>query len=465
MRIIVCGYGLIGKFLISYFSSLNLSITLIEKDKEKIEEAKTKNEVLVIEGEILDHQILQFANVGNSDLFIACSDSDSVNIISSQLVKKMGCQHVIARIYNTGLFAIDNKQENITDLEVYFNINRLLSPSGLAARYLANIISNEKGALFQSYFLNKLDVIKIPILVDTNVIGKPIGKLTYLFKKNIKFLACYSKETIIYSTKYILKDRDEILLCGKSGSIQRILHNFHSKKFKKNKKIHIIGHSREITETIPILLDKKLHITLFDDNKKSCDYLQSKYDITTIYSDLGEYSNIEYHDLSNSRAIICGDENDSTNLTYALNAEIHFLKNIIPIVHDLEKIKLFDLFNFKHTISPSNIFIQEIITYFNNNLIKQEFSFIKDPTTDERKQSNQAIAIIKSIGKNSNWLENSLNQFVKNNQNLKIICIYRKNNLYFLESDFNNIQEDDKILVASLDGSAKKEIRNVLKIN
>ena len=464
MRIIICGYGLIGKFLINYFSSLNLNITLIEKDKEKIQEVKAKHDILVVEGEILNHEILQFTNVGSSDLFIACSDSDSVNIISCQLAKKMGCHRVVARIYNTGLFSVDNKLENIIDLEIYFKVNRLLSPSGLAARYLANIISNEKGALFQSYFLNKLDVIKIPILADTSVIGKPIKKLHYLFKKNIKFLACYNQNNIIHSTQYILQDGDELLLCGRSGSIQRILHNFHSKKFKKNKKIYIIGNSREVVETIPILLDKKLHITLFDDNKQTCDYLQSKYDITTIYSNLAEYSNIKYHDLSQPRAIICGDENDSINLTYALNAELHDLKNIIPIVHDLEKIKLFDLFNFKHTISPSNIFIQEIIAYFNNNLIKQEFSFIKDPTTDEKKQSNKSIAIIKSIIKNSNWLGNSLNNFVKSNQNLKIICIYRNNNLYFAETEFNNIIKDDKILLASLNGSAQKEIRNILKI-
>ena len=88
MRIIICGYGLIGKFLISYFSSLNLSITLVEKDKEKVEEAKLHHEILVIEGEILNHQILQFANVGSSNLFIACSDSDSVNVVACQLVKK-----------------------------------------------------------------------------------------------------------------------------------------------------------------------------------------------------------------------------------------------------------------------------------------------------------------------------------------------------------------------------------------
>ena len=116
---------------------------------------------------------------------------------------------------------MEDKQNNITDLEVYFNINRLLSPSGLAARHLANIISNEKGALFKSYFLNKLEVIKIPILADTSIIGKRIKNLLYLFKKDIKFLACYSKNTIIYSTRHVLKAGDEILLCGKSGVIQK----------------------------------------------------------------------------------------------------------------------------------------------------------------------------------------------------------------------------------------------------
>ena len=92
--------------------------------------------------------------------------------------------------------------------------------------------------------------------------------------------------------------------------------------------------------------------------------------------------------------LFCGDENDSINLTCALNAEIHLLKNIIPIVHDLEKIKLFDLFDFKNTISPSNIFIQEVIAYYNNNLMKKEFPFIQDPTIDENKDPDHSIAII-----------------------------------------------------------------------
>ena len=152
MRIIICGYGIIGKYLVTNFSALNLSITLIENDKNKIEEAKEKHDAFVIQGEILSHQILDFANAGNSDLFIACTDSDSLNITACQLVKKMGCKHVIARIYNNELFPINSRNTNISQLEKYFNINRLLSPSRLASYQLANIISNEKGSIFKPTF-------------------------------------------------------------------------------------------------------------------------------------------------------------------------------------------------------------------------------------------------------------------------------------------------------------------------
>ena len=94
---------------------------------------------------------------------------------------------------------------------------------------------------------------------------------------------------------------------------------------------------------------------------------------------------------------------------------------------------------------------------------KKKFSFIQNISTDITKFT-ATMAIIKNIiDSNSNWLGKKLYQFTKTHKSIHIVTLYRGNHLYFEDKIFTNVQVGDRILIASLDGNWKTEIRHILK--
>ncbi len=103
-RVTVVGGGNIGLYLAKMVEEnhRHVRLNLIELDKKRAElVAQTLERTVVIHGDALDTDILQEANVGRAETVIAVSNDDEVNILTSLLAKRFGCQRVVTLINKT----------------------------------------------------------------------------------------------------------------------------------------------------------------------------------------------------------------------------------------------------------------------------------------------------------------------------------------------------------------------------
>ena len=444
MKLTISGYGSIGKYLIENLGSFpNVSIILIEKDEEKIQEAKDKHDILVIEGDVLSYHVLNDANVDNCDLFIACTRDDNVNIISCQLAKKMGARYCASRVH----YDLFTPYEKISELENYFGIDWIICSSVLTAWQIINYVLAEKNTFFESYFSNKLDVVKIEIQKKSKFVNQKLEKL----KNNFKVIACYRGEKLLKNTNQIvLKEGDSVILAEKKGKVQRNISIFYGDDFKKTKNIYIAGYSVEMLTVIDLLTSKGKKVTFFSKNRKRCEEVYSRFDVTVIHKDVTEHATLDEEEIKNCRAFICGSDDDADNLAFALNIENHDLSNIIILVQDSDKVKLFERFQFKKVISLSEIISKGIQKYF-NTIIKQDFSFI---------QGTNIRGVVKVISKESTLVGNELSEYLKKNKYGKIVAVYRRGEVLLEDKIFSNVEIGDKVLIVCLEGKGE----NIVKV-
>ena len=90
--------------------------------------------------------LLKESEVAESDLFIAVTASESVNITVSILAKKLGSKKTIARISNTEFI---NNDEKISFVDI--GVDELISPEVLAASEILQLLD-------QSAFSNSYEV-------------------------------------------------------------------------------------------------------------------------------------------------------------------------------------------------------------------------------------------------------------------------------------------------------------------
>ena len=97
-RVMVAGGGNIGQRLARALAA-DYSVRVIDHNKRRCEALAARLErVLVLNGDATDEELLEQENVAEMDLFVAVTNDDETNIMSSLLAKRMGARRVVALI-------------------------------------------------------------------------------------------------------------------------------------------------------------------------------------------------------------------------------------------------------------------------------------------------------------------------------------------------------------------------------
>ena len=97
-RVMIAGGGNIGLRLARALEK-DYSVRVVEHNKRRCEVLAAKvSDALVLNGDATDEELLEQENIGEMDLFVAVTNNDENNIMSSLLAKRMGARRVVALI-------------------------------------------------------------------------------------------------------------------------------------------------------------------------------------------------------------------------------------------------------------------------------------------------------------------------------------------------------------------------------
>ena len=98
-RIMLAGGGNIGNRLARLLEESRYQVKIIEKNTERASKlAERLDKTIVLEGDVADEALLMEENIDNTDVFIAVTNDDEANILSSMLAKRLGAKRVMCLI-------------------------------------------------------------------------------------------------------------------------------------------------------------------------------------------------------------------------------------------------------------------------------------------------------------------------------------------------------------------------------
>jgi trk system potassium uptake protein len=104
LRTVIIGAGEVGLNTARLLSHEGHSVVLVEKDERLVEKATEELDALVIAGNGANPKLLREAGIDKTDLLIAASSSDEVNIIACLAAKAQGVSRTVARIHNSDYY-------------------------------------------------------------------------------------------------------------------------------------------------------------------------------------------------------------------------------------------------------------------------------------------------------------------------------------------------------------------------
>ena len=128
MKVIIAGAGETGIYLANILYKAKKDIVIIDLNKECLGYIDSHYDFLTRHGSATSIKALINIGIAKTDLFIALTQSEEVNITAAVLAKKLGAKKVIARI--------DNKEYLENDNVTFFNelgLDSLIYPEILAS--------------------------------------------------------------------------------------------------------------------------------------------------------------------------------------------------------------------------------------------------------------------------------------------------------------------------------------------
>ena len=242
MKIIIAGAGEVGFHLAKLLSYESQDITLIDSDKESLSYADNHLDIRVLKGDATSIGILEEARVGQSDLVIGVTSSETTNLTLCMLAKQLGCKRTIARISNTEF--IENKERlSFSDL----GIDELISPERLAATEIQLLIN--QSAFNDTYEFDEGKLIMVGICLPSGApfVGKTVKDAAETFSE-VHFMPIAIKRsgtqfTIIPRGDSIFHAEDQVYFITSKEGVEELYKMTGTVK-KDIKNVMILGGSK-----------------------------------------------------------------------------------------------------------------------------------------------------------------------------------------------------------------------------
>ncbi len=167
-RVMILGGSNIGFYLAQKLSKANISVTLVEKDKERCQElSELLGDVLIIHGDGTDIHLLEEERISTMDAFVGVTGYDEENLLMALMAKQSGVPKTISKI----------SRENYTKIIDRLGIDAALNPIYIAA---SNILKYIRGGKIVSVSLligGDGEVTEIIVGKDLGIIGKTLEEL------------------------------------------------------------------------------------------------------------------------------------------------------------------------------------------------------------------------------------------------------------------------------------------------
>jgi len=213
-KAVIIGGGNIGFSLAQLIekSDTYINTSLIENDKERAEYlASQLQNIIVTNGDGLDSQILEEVNIHDTGYFIAVTEDDEVNILSSLLAKRAGALISLTLINNS----------NYSSLLTNIGVDMTIDPKIIT---ISKILEKVRGGKIRNdYSIGDGfgEVIEADIQSDSSLCNKNLKELN--LPKGIRIGSILrDKKVIIPNSETIFKENDDVVFFAETDCIKKL---------------------------------------------------------------------------------------------------------------------------------------------------------------------------------------------------------------------------------------------------
>ncbi len=359
MKIIVVGCGKIGTKVLSSLVKEGHDVVAMDKDPEVIDEITNIYDAIGVCGNGADCETLEEAGIADTELFVAVTESDELNMLSCFLAKRMGAKHTIARIRNP-----EYNDASLGFMRHHLDLSMSLNPDIMVARRLFHVLRLPTAAKVETFAGGRFEIVEILLKQNTAVDGMSLIQLRKKYSE--KFLVCaVQREDRVYvpDGNFVLHSGDRIALTASPSEIHKLLKHLGILK-KQARNVMILGASRISFYLAKMLILSGNNVKIVDKNKQRCEEFAEKLPgADIIYGDGAKREVLLQEGLRSTDAFVALTGMDEENILISYYATSLNVPKVIAKINRDEFISMAEKLGVECLISPQRTVSDMIVRY------------------------------------------------------------------------------------------------------
>ncbi len=357
MKVIIIGAGKVGIQIAQTLSAENHDVTIIDKRDDIRQDLDSNLDIMTIVGNGANVRILEQAGIRESDMLIAVTRIDEVNMIACMTAKQFNVTKTIARIRNTEyMYSNSLSKEKL-------GIDFVINPERATAKEIVKLLKTPSNVCeAQDFASGKISLFGLKIEENCPFVNKKIKNISFgahsliiaIFRGDNLIIPSGEDEILVNDKIYLLIKKDNYtdleLFCPKKTSIMQ--------------SVLILGGSDIGIQTASLLNKLSIKTKLIEMNKQKCEKIAELLPQTLVIN--GDGTNIELlkeEGIETIDGFVAVTGYDEENLLVSLLAKHLGTKKVIAKISRTNYIPILEKIGINAVVNPRIITASAILRF------------------------------------------------------------------------------------------------------
>ncbi|WP_303857128.1 Trk system potassium transporter TrkA [Aminicella lysinilytica] len=359
MNVAIVGAGKLGFKVAEALIGGDYSITIIDKNDAILQKLSQQLDVMTINDDARQISVLKRINISSFEYLLAVTGNDETNIVIASFAKKLGCDHVIARVREPEHMSQFDFIKESMDIDSIVNPDMAITVE--IYKYLA-----EKYTLSNGIFTSgRIALTEFPTRRFPALVGLSIPDVREVLPDMLIAALSRNGKVIIPHGDDEIMDGDFLYVLGEKNRIMELNKQTHERgKYTNLHKVMIVGGGKTGFYLAAKLSEFGAAVKLVEKNMDRCRYLSTHLNnVMVLHSDGTDIPLLEEENMDEMDAFVTCTGYDEENLLLALTAKQHNIPDVISKVSHENYRELIRKMGVDMVLNPLDITASNILRY------------------------------------------------------------------------------------------------------
>lgn len=360
MRIMIIGAGAVGFHLARRLSEEHQDVVVVEADAERAEVVEEHLDVMTVTGNGASLPVLERGGIESTDLLLAVTSKDEVNLVACLAGSRLGVGVKVARIsnpeYHEAGSALSREQ---------LGIDLMINPERECAWETFQLLNSEAATDLAQFAGGRLQLIGLRVRPGARVAGKSLAELDEEMPDRgyVTVAIVRDGETEIPRGGSRIEAGDQIFLMAPAAEMPTIPALAGYEDFKL-RRVMIAGGSDEAFYLARHLEEHGVGCTILDIDRQRCAELAALLPkALVLHADATDMELLEMEGIEGIDGFVALTPRDETNMLASLLAKTKGARKVISLIHRFDYIPLVSRVGIDAAVSPRLSTVNAILRY------------------------------------------------------------------------------------------------------